>query len=269
MARTRFDKDYYQLLELAPEAAEEDIRKAYRRLALRWHPDRNPGRPEAEERFKDISVAYAVLIDPGKRRDYDQARQAGRAHEFRQSRDDLFRDLFADPRASAVFEELVQEFERMGVRVHRQQFQQVLFGGRSVVGGGVVVVTPLSPLAALGRLARIVLGGASPREAVVVTPRRGLAGGLRRLGRWLAGPGDRAGAAGDAVIPLRLTRAEAEAGTRKRVSVTGGGRHEEVMVTVPPGVRAGTRLRLKGKGRTGPAGPRGDLYLAVEISDAR
>jgi len=112
----RFDEGYYQILGLHPEATAEEIRKAYRRLALQWHPDRNAGNPAAEERFKAISEAYAVLIDPAKRRDYDRARQAGAPYEPPGSREDLFRDLFADPRASAVFEELAGEFERGSIR---------------------------------------------------------------------------------------------------------------------------------------------------------
>ena len=59
-------KDYYKILELPKDGSEEQIRKAYRRLALRYHPDRNPGDPGAEERFKEIAEAYGVLIDPEK-----------------------------------------------------------------------------------------------------------------------------------------------------------------------------------------------------------
>jgi len=76
--RTAFQKDYYGVLGIETNATDEEIKKAYRRLAFQWHPDRNPGRADAAERFKEISEAYAVLIDPAKRRQYDQARQAGR-----------------------------------------------------------------------------------------------------------------------------------------------------------------------------------------------
>ena len=72
MARARADRDYYATLGLGPETSEEEIRRTYRRLALEWHPDRNPGNPRAEERFKEISEAYAVLMDPVKRRAYDR-----------------------------------------------------------------------------------------------------------------------------------------------------------------------------------------------------
>ncbi len=71
------EKEYYEILGLKPDASPEEIRKAYRKLALHYHPDRNRGNPGAEERFKAISEAYGVLIDVEKRRMYDLSRGAG------------------------------------------------------------------------------------------------------------------------------------------------------------------------------------------------
>jgi len=106
MARAGLHKDYYGILGVPQEATEEEIRRAYRRQALEWHPDRRPGDPRAAERFREISEAYAVLINAARRREYDEASRAGAAGTFRHSQDELFRDLFADPRANAIFEEL-------------------------------------------------------------------------------------------------------------------------------------------------------------------
>jgi DnaJ-class molecular chaperone len=243
MARARGDVDYWAVLGLAPGASDEEIRRTYRRLALQWHPDRNRGDVRAEERFKEISEAYAVLMDPAKRRAWEAARQTGGPAGFPHSREDVFRDLFNDPRASAVFEDLARELERLGLRVSRQDFERTLFGGRVVVTGGVFTI---SPWRVLGRVA---------------------AAGLKLLGRRLLGlPAAPREAPTDVTCPLRLTATEASRGGRRRVTLSGAQGDDEILVTIPPGVRAGTRLRLRGKGRSLPGGQRGDAYLVVDIA---
>ncbi len=92
--------DYYETLSVSPDASAEEIKKAYRKLALETHPDRNPGDVRAEERFKKINEAYGVLSDPGKRAQYDQYRRVGyqpgrtRGSGFGYSQDEIFRDFF-------------------------------------------------------------------------------------------------------------------------------------------------------------------------------
>ncbi|MCX7634144.1 MAG: DnaJ domain-containing protein [Syntrophales bacterium] len=86
-------EDYYKLLGVEKNASAEDIKKAYRKLAFKWHPDRNPdNKAQAEEQFKKISEAYAVLSDPEKRQQYDRF---GSADQFRQaySQEDIFRNF--------------------------------------------------------------------------------------------------------------------------------------------------------------------------------
>src|SRR5688572_29514782 len=70
-------RDYYEVLGVNRDASEEDIKKAYRKLAMKWHPDRNPDNPKAEEHFKEAKEAYEVLTDPKKRPAYDQYGHAG------------------------------------------------------------------------------------------------------------------------------------------------------------------------------------------------
>jgi len=243
MTRARGDVDYWEVLGLAPGASEDEIRRTYRRLALQWHPDRNRGDAHAEERFKEISEAYAVLTDPVKRRAWEAARERGGPTGFPHSREDLFRDLFNDPRASAVFEDLARELERLGLRVSRQDFERTLFGGRMVVTGGVFTI---SPWRVLGRIA---------------------ATGFKALGRRLLGlPAAPRDPRPDVTFPLRLTASEASRGGRRRVTLSRPDGNDEVLVTIPAGVRAGTRLRLRGKGRPRPDGQRGDAYLVVDIA---
>ncbi|MFZ9871005.1 MAG: DnaJ domain-containing protein, partial [Candidatus Kapaibacteriota bacterium] len=71
------NKDYYEILGVERSADAATIKSAYRKLALTYHPDKNPDNPEAEERFKEASAAYAVLSDPQKRARYDQFGHAG------------------------------------------------------------------------------------------------------------------------------------------------------------------------------------------------
>src|SRR5882672_11327836 len=99
-------RDYYAILAVSRNSTEEDLKKAYRRLAIQFHPDRNPGNHQAEGRFKEINEAYQVLSDPDKRAQYDrfghaafQGPQAGggfSGFDFSQGFEDVFSDIFGD-----------------------------------------------------------------------------------------------------------------------------------------------------------------------------
>ena len=91
-------KDYYEILGVSREATEADIKKSYRKLAVKYHPDKNPGDKAAEEKFKEISSAFEVLKDSEKRRKYDQfghdAFRGGSAGGAGVDPFDLFKDVF-------------------------------------------------------------------------------------------------------------------------------------------------------------------------------
>ncbi len=277
-ARSWTSRDYYGILGVSPQAAEEEIKRGYRRLALQYHPDRNPGDPQAADHFKEISEAYAVLIDPAKRREYDAFRQAqARQEPFKGrawSRDDLFRDLFTNPRSADLFEELGREFSRLGFRFDDHFFRDTFFGGRGLFFGGVVIFGPFGvrrmvfrPPREAGAAPHRTLGqpgtGALPSltgflgwlanevKAVVGAPVQG----VRRL--LALGSGRRIS---DLVQVLELTSDQARTGGKVRVVVERDGRVEELLVKIPPGIGPGTRLRLRGKGTSG-----GDLHLKVEV----
>jgi DnaJ-class molecular chaperone len=286
------EKQYYAILGLKEDASPEEIRKAYRKLALHYHPDRNRGDAGAEERFKAISEAYGVLMDPEKRQMYDLSRQAGVGasadHHFEpgaySSQEDILRDLLHNRDASAIFEELTHEFQRMGFRFDDGFVRHVFFGGRGVVFGGVFFggpfrggrrggsddtggyarrFEPWGPWLRTGRTAGTIERQGGPgllsRIGQAV---RGLVGGLGRAAGFALGTGRRGE---DLTHDLVITPVEARDGARKHVRLARGAEIEEVIVTVPAGVRPGTRLRLRGKGNSGAAGEHGDLYLRVQV----
>lgn len=287
MARLRDNgKEYYAILGVSQNATEEELKKAYRQLALQHHPDKNPGDPKAGERFKEISEAYAVLMDPQKRRQYDTFRQthtgAGAAGGgFRYSQEDIFRDLLSNPAMSSIFAEMNREFARAGIRFDDAFVRQVFFGGRGFVFGGVFMGAPIGVL--LRRASRMAVDRRGGRSAVHQTRSqeglgesqsqggwsaigRGLKAGFDLVKRLISGDPDPAEGDPNLRYHLTITAQEAASGAQKRVTFMRADQLEELMVTIPPGIRSGTRLRLKGKGLEGEKGTRGDLYLRVTVT---
>ena len=98
-------KDYYHILGVPQNASDEQIKKAYRKLAMQYHPDRNPDKEKwANEKFKEINEAYAVLGDPQKRKQYDQFGTVGEIG-----------DIFGSPFTRTTFEDLMKDFGGAGL----------------------------------------------------------------------------------------------------------------------------------------------------------
>jgi curved DNA-binding protein len=230
-------KDYYKLLGVAKTASQEDISKAFKKLARKHHPDLNPNDPEAEKKFKEFNEAYEVLKDPEKRKLYDSL---GPNWQHGQN--------FQRPSG----------FEGGGYNFNGQQFDagafsdffETIFGG----GGG-------------GGRARYTRGGGYSD----------LGGGFGGFGGFGSGGGYTPGPArgSDASATLELSLEEAYRGGAKAITLQeqtigpdGSPRlgTKTLNVNIPAGVREGGKIRLSGQGNPGRAGGKaGDLYLKVKI----
>lgn len=248
-------KDYYGILGVDPKATEEDIKRAYRRLAFQFHPDRNPGNRWAEEKFREITEAYGVLIDREKRQRYDQARQfgfgQGYARQFRQ--EEIFRDIFNNPYFNEIFRDLAREFQRSGLRFDDRFFNRTFFGGKGFFFGG-IFFAPF-PI-------RFKTHGFEKRETPFkIEKKRGI---LQRIGDKISGYLQnrlRSLPQKDYLTyNITISPEEAQSGVETKIAYPLEGRTERLMVKIPAGVKEGTKLRLRGKGRGG-----GDLYLRIKI----
>ena len=273
-------KDYYRILGVTERTSGEEIKRAYRKLALECHPDRNPeDKVAAEERFKEISEAYGVLIDGEKRRQYDQSRRSGLNDRFSQghfrfTQEDVFRDVFRDPNAGDVFGDLKKEFERFGLRFDERFFKEVFFGKRGFFFGGMLFRGHMhsgktfKPYRHFGNLF-------DTRNGKVVVRRRksegskGLLGKLgRKVGNYLLNRTEEERDSNEYNLyhSLSISHEEAVSGTKVTIAYKRGGKEEKLAVKIPAGIVSGTRLRIKGKGLKGMGGESpGDLFLDIKV----
>lgn len=265
-------KDYYKILGVTKTTSEDELRKCYRKLAMQYHPDRNPNDPAAEEKFKEVAEAYGVLTDPVKRREYDTCRvsgktystgQAGGGDGFTYSQEDILKDLFKDPRFQQMFNGVLREFQRSGFRHSSQFVKKSFFGGKGgVFVGGIFLIGSLAkPL--LTSVARKSLSGKSS----VLKSVGNAVGSILGMGKSGSAPSSknigqaRSHSKGfDTIYHTPLTEKELRSGKTIQVLVYGEDGEQTLKVNIKPGSKDGQRLRIRGKGRPGPLG-RGDLYL--------
>jgi curved DNA-binding protein len=222
-------KDYYSTLGVSKTATQEDIKKAFRKLARKYHPDVNPGDAAATEKFKEISEANEVLSDPEKRQKYDQFGSQWQQYEQTGGRPEDFNwsQWQASPGSSASYRTVSpEEFAEMfggegGHEGHFSSFFETLFGGAG---------RPFS-------------GGAQAGPEFHYRPRP-------RHGRDL-----------EHTLPVTLEEAF-HGGSRILEWETG----RKIEAKVPKGVKTGSKLRLKGQGEHGrDGGEAGDLLLHIEV----
>ena len=271
-------KDYYRILGVPQNADESEIKKAYRTLALRYHPDRNPGDRQAEERFKNIAEAYGVLMDQEKRRAFDLSSGSGASSRgqggFSYRPEDIYRDVFHNPRDSEFLNELRKEFERQGFRFDEKYIRNLFFSGTGFFFGGIFVGGPFR----FRRFDddRATFSSQSTADALRSAGRpKGLVGKvISKIGELLADrppatAPTRATGGDDIRYTLHLSPEDAARGKSVLLSYPLNGEIQRLSVTVPPGVTAGTKLRVRSRGNRRVDGTSGDLFLEVRIGPAR
>jgi len=258
--------DYYDALGVSKNATPDEIKKAYRKLARKYHPDTNKGDKQAEERFKKISEAHDVLSDPEKRKQYDRgtgpfAAAGGPggfggfdAGSFAGGFGDILSNIFgsgggAGGPGGARGRERAQRGRDLETEV-RITFEQ------SIEGAQIPLAVPTSAQCPTCRGT-----GAKPGTSPEICPKcQGR--GVEAEGQGLfsiSQPCSQCGGSGTIIAdPCPTCHGSGATKTVKRYRVT-----------IPPGVRDGSRVRLAGKGEPGPrGGPPGDLYVVTRVSDS-
>jgi molecular chaperone DnaJ len=257
-------QDHYKVLGVERKATADEIKKAYRKLARQYHPDKNPGDAKSEERFKQISQAHDILGDPDKRKDYDRAlanpfSTAGRGGSGQPGFDsggfgDILSDLFGQAtRGRGSTSAPPRARQERG----RDLEAEISIGFTQAINGAEV---PIS-VPTYERCGTCAGTGAKPGTAPKVCPRCN-GRGIESEGQGLfsiSQPCSQCGGAGTIIEQLCPTcHGEGRKRTVKRYRVN-----------VPAGAREGSRIRLAGKGEPGRnGGPDGDLFVVTHVQDS-
>ena len=260
-------KDYYSVLGLDRNAGADEIKKAYRKLALEHHPDRNQGSKDAEETFKQITEAYEVLRDPEKRAVYDRYGEQGLrgqpgggfgGFDFADAIEVFMRDFGG----FGGFGDLFGQRGRRGSRVRKGQTLKVrvkLTLGEVVTGAKRTIRVQV-----LDECEKCQGSGAAPGSTPTTCPNCGGAGEERVVHTGFMGQMV-------SVQPCRRCRGEGQIIDQPCAACHGDGRQRQgrdVEVDIPPGVTSDNYITLRGKGHAGPkGGPAGDLVVLLDVQD--
>ena len=250
-------RDFYEVLGVGREASDEELKRAYRKMALKCHPDRNPGDKQAEESFKEASTAYQVLSDPERRARYDRFGaaafdgMAAGGFDFSAGFEDIFSGIFSDffggPRAgrsrsrSRRGEDLLYNLDL--------RFEEAAFGAEK----NITVPRLATCDVCQGRGTR---PGTSPRSCSAcrgsgqVRFQQGFFSIAKTCGQC-NGQGS--------MITDPCAKCSGQGAIR---------RTQQLSVKIPPGVDTGSRLKLRGEGEAGVGGgPSGDLYVVIRVQE--
>lgn len=246
-------RDYYEVLGVRKGASPEELKRAYRQLALQYHPDRNPDDPQAAERFKECSEAYSVLSDPEKRRSYDMFGHAGGAAAGFDFNDmSGFTDIF-----EAFFGGGAGRSRRRTTRGSDLRYDVTVTFDEAYAGGEREIDVPR-----LTTCEACTGTGAEPGSQVDTCATCGGSGQVRRAAQSLFGQVVN-------VTTCPSCRGEGRTIQKPCHSCRGQGRIEQrrrLQVRIPPGVDTGSQIRLVGEGEAGVrGGPPGDLYVVVRV----
>jgi len=248
-------RDYYEVIGVSRNASEIEIKKAYRQLALKYHPDKNPGDKEAEERFKEAAEAYEVLRDPEKRRLYDQFGHEGLSRTGFTGFTG-FEDIFSS------FSDIFEDFFSFGGRRRRS--------GGPQHGSDLRYDFSISFMdAALGKKTEISIDVMD--ECPECRGTGSEAGTGPETCAQCGGRGQVVRSQGFFSIATTcpVCRGQGRVVRHPCLECRGAGRvqtEKSVSVKIPAGVESGSRLRLEGRGEPGArGGPPGDLYIVLHV----
>jgi molecular chaperone DnaJ len=289
------EQDLYKVLGVARDASEDDIKKAYRRLALEFHPDRNPDDEKAEERFKEISVAHGVLSDPEKRKLYDEFGLQGLRDGFDPEQVRRYGAPGGFPGAPGMgVPPGVQGFEGFE-EINVQDLFEQLFRGFGGFGGAPGFEDLETRIPGVGQVRAVPSHGRDVAVQVDVTFLESVRGAEKSYEVQI--PSACAHCAGSGYLPGQSTSCPrcGGSGRQSRPSLFSGSQTScghcggtgripttpcpdcggtgrvsgtrTLRVKIPPGAETGNEIRLKGRGEAGAkGGPAGDLLLRLEVA---
>ncbi len=254
-------RDYYEILSVQKNSPEDEIKQAYRKLALKYHPDKNKGNAEAEEKFKEATEAYEILRDPKKRAQYDKFGHEGVAgfEGFGRGAYTDFSDIFGDFDLGDIFEGFFgagfsgkgrTKRPRRGADI---QYDLIIELEDAATGKEAQIEIPRSELCATCGGSG---SGAGSKPAVC--PVCNGTGQIRQTQGFFS-----------ITQTCYKCRGEGKIITSPCKTCGGSGlvtKKRKITVKIPAGVESGSRLKIGGEGEQGPAaGPRGDLYVVIHI----